>query len=51
MQVPFIAHAGKKNPRNVEVEADKSVFSALKLSYGFTPAMSQHIEIFLFTDD
>lgn len=48
MMMPFIAHAGKKNPRNVPAEIDKSVFSSLKLSYGFTPGNASHMEIFYY---
>ena len=49
MPVPFIAHAGKKNPRNVPEEVDQSVFAALKLSYAFKIAMAPAMEIFTLT--
>ena len=39
MNMPFIAQAGKKNPRNVQGEEDKSVFASLKLSWGFQPVI------------
>jgi hypothetical protein len=46
MKVPFIAQAGNKNPRNQPSEKDKSVFSSLKLSYGFSAAKRDSMEIF-----
>jgi hypothetical protein len=46
MKVPFIAQAGNKNPRNQPSEKDKSVFSSLKLSYGFSAAKRSSMEIF-----
>lgn len=47
MKVPFIAHAGKKNPRNQPAEANQSVFAALKLSFAFKVSMIPTMEIFV----
>jgi hypothetical protein len=46
MKVPVIAQAGKKNPREMAAEADKSVFSSLKLSWGFGPDKAAGMELF-----
>jgi hypothetical protein len=48
MPVPFIAQAGRTNPRKLPAEANKSVFSSLKLSYGFQPQQAPNMEIFNF---
>ena len=37
------------NPRNIADETDKSVFSSLKLSFGFTPALQNQMEIFFYS--
>lgn len=48
MKMPFVAQAGKKNPRQLASEAAKSVFSSLKLSFGFPPGIRDQKEIFFF---
>jgi hypothetical protein len=50
MEVPFIAQAGNKNPRNNQSEVDKSVFSSLKLSFGFPASKKDSMEIFFMVD-
>ena len=49
MPVPFIAQAGKINPRNNPAETDKSVFSSLKLSWGFSSKLVDDMEIFVWS--
>jgi hypothetical protein len=49
MKMPFVAQAGRMNPRNLANETDKSVFSSLKLSFGFTPALKNQLEIFFYS--
>lgn len=49
MPVPFIAQAGKMNPRNNPGETDKSVFSSLKLSWGFSSKLINNMEIFVWS--
>ncbi len=50
MKVPFIAQAGNNNPRNQLSEKDKSVFSSLKLSYGFSAAKRNSMEFFIWAN-
>jgi len=49
--IPFIAQAGKMNPRNQPAgtpEASQSVFASLKLSWGFKVSAIPQMEVFYY---